>query len=177
MLANCGRDLLLSWVSDKVVLQEWIDHEDWLQVMNILSFHALGPDVDLRTNRSLSNLGELSLHIVGEGSELLDVDAPSGLDVVLDILDERFPDDQHLSFRLKRLEVRRCSLSRLIVLSWVLVSVLQDPVSIERLLEIDLHEESEGKGPRLERESRRKGEEMTYQSMTLSISILLFKLL
>mmetsp|Transcript_11205 Transcript_11205/g.18848 ORF Transcript_11205/g.18848 Transcript_11205/m.18848 type:complete len:232 (+) Transcript_11205:312-1007(+) len=111
VLAHGGRYLLLAWVSHKVVLQEGVDHEHGLEVVNILPLQPLRLDVDLRTNRSLGNLGQLGLDVEGEGAELLDVDASSSLDVILNVLGERLPNDQHLSLGLEGLEVGRGSLS------------------------------------------------------------------
>ena len=56
-----------------MVLYQWVDHEYWLQMMNILSLLSLGENVDLWASISLSNLWELSLDVIGEASEFFDV--------------------------------------------------------------------------------------------------------
>lgn len=56
VLADCGRDLLLSWIADQMVLDFRIDDEDWLEMMDVLPFKSLGENVHLGTNISISNL-------------------------------------------------------------------------------------------------------------------------
>ena len=73
MLGDGRRNLFLSVVSYQMVLNQWVDHEYWLQMMNILSLLSLGENVHLWAGISLSNLRELSLNVIGEASEFFDV--------------------------------------------------------------------------------------------------------
>ena len=107
-----------------MILQKWIYNENWFEVVNVFSFLSLSENINLRTNISLGNFWELSLNVVGKSSKFLDINRFTSCDVITNILDQSFPDDDVLSFWLKRFQVRCSSLSGLIVLSWVLGSIL-----------------------------------------------------
>ena len=119
-----------------MILQKWIHNEHWLQMMDILSLLSLSENVNLWADISLSNFWELSLNIVGKSSEFLNVDRFTSLNVVSDVLDESFPDDDVLSFWLKRFQISSSSLSRIVVLSWVLVSVFKNPIRYKKAISI-----------------------------------------
>ena len=110
-----------------MVLDQWVDHEYWLQMMNILSLLSLGENVDLWASISLSNLWELSLDVIGEASEFFDVHRFSCSHILSDVFDQGFPDEHVLGLWLKRLKVARGSSSRCVVLSWVFWTMGQDP--------------------------------------------------
>jgi len=107
-------------------------------MMNIFSLLSLGENINLWTNISGCNFWKLSLHVVSESTEFLNVDRLSCLNVVSNILDQSFPDDDVLCFWLKRFQVRCSSLSRVVVLSWIFVSVLKNPMKIKESLGHDL---------------------------------------
>ena len=111
-----------------MVLQERVNNEDWFQMMDIFSFLSLSEDVYLWTNISLCDLRQLGLYVVSESAEFLDVDGFTSLDVIADVLDQGFPDDDVLSFWLQRFQVGSGSLGGHVVLSRVLVTVLKDPI-------------------------------------------------
>ena len=119
-----------------MILQKWIHNEHWLQMMDILSLLSLSENVNLWADISLSNFWKLSLNIVGKSSEFLNVDRFTSLNVVSDVLDESFPDDDVLSFWLKRFQISSSSLSRIVVLSWVLVSVFKNPIRYKKAISI-----------------------------------------
>ncbi len=56
VLTDGWGDLFFSWVSYEVILEDWVNNENWLQMMNILSLLPLSENVDLWTNRSSRNL-------------------------------------------------------------------------------------------------------------------------
>ena len=115
-----------------MVLQERIHNENWLQVMNILSLLSLSENINLWADIPLSDFRELGLDVVSEGSEFFNVDGFACLNVVANILDQGFPDDDVLGLRLKRFQVRCSSLSRIVVLSWVLISMLKNPKKLTK---------------------------------------------
>lgn len=127
MLADGWRDLFLSWVPDQVVLDFGVDNEDGLQVMNVFPLDPLREDVHLRTDIPVSNLWQLGLHVESEAAETLHVDAATCLQMLLKVLDERFPDDKVLCFGLQRLHAWGSAVRRHIVLPWILVAILQNP--------------------------------------------------
>lgn len=112
-----------------MVLQERVDDKNGLQVMDILSLLSLSENINFWADVSLSNFRKLGLHVVGESSKFFDIDRLSCLNVVANVLDEGFPDDDVLSLWLKRFQISCSSLRRHVVLSWILVSMLQDPVN------------------------------------------------
>ena len=56
VLTDGWGDLLFSWVSHEVILEHWVNDENWFQVMNIFSLLSLRKNVDLWTNGSSGNL-------------------------------------------------------------------------------------------------------------------------
>lgn len=56
VLTDGWGDLLFSWVSYEVILEDRVNDENWLQMMNILSLLPLSEKVDLWTNRSSGDL-------------------------------------------------------------------------------------------------------------------------
>jgi hypothetical protein len=95
--------------------------------MDMLSLLSLGEDINFRTNGSLSNLWQFSLDVEGEAAELFDVHGSSSSNVLVKVLNKSFPDDHVLSLWLKWLEAWGASLGGVVVLSWVLSSVLENP--------------------------------------------------
>ena len=57
-----------------MILQKWINDEHRFQMMDIFSLLSLSENINLRTDISLGNFRELSLDIVSECSEFLDID-------------------------------------------------------------------------------------------------------
>jgi hypothetical protein len=97
-------------------------------MMDIFSFLSLSEDIDFWAYLSLTmNLRQLSLHIESKTSEFLDVDRSSGSDIVSNVFNKCFPDYYELCLWLKWLQVWGCSLSRLIMLTWIFVPVCKDP--------------------------------------------------
>ena len=129
MLALSWSDLLLAWVTNERRLDVGVNHEHWSQVMHMLSLLSLSEDIDLRTNGSLSDLWQLGLDVEGEATKLLDVHGSSGSDVFVDVFDEGLPDDHVLGLWLKWLEAWGASLGGVVVLSWVLGSILENPAN------------------------------------------------
>ena len=117
-----------------MVLQERIHNENWLQVMNVLSLLSMSEHINLWADIPLSDFRELGLDVVSEGTEFFNVDGFASLNVVANILDQGFPDDNVLGLRLKRFQVRCSSLSSIVVLSWVLISVLKNPEKLTKWL-------------------------------------------
>jgi len=74
MLRNGRRNLFFTVISNKVVLEAWINNKYWLQMMNILSLHSLSENVRFRAGLSSGDFRELSLDIVGEATKFLDID-------------------------------------------------------------------------------------------------------
>ena len=56
-----------------MILKEWVNNENWLKVMNVFSLLSLSENINLRADVSLSNLRELSLHVVSECTEFLHI--------------------------------------------------------------------------------------------------------
>ena len=129
MLALSWSDLLLAWVTNERRLDVGVNHKHWGQVMNMLSLLSLSEDIDLRANGSLSDLWQLGLDVECEATELLDVHGSSGSDVLVDVFDEGLPDDHVLGLWLKWLEAWGASLGGVVVLSWVLSSILENPAN------------------------------------------------
>lgn len=73
VLTDRRGNFFLSWVSDKVVLNERINDKNRFEVMNIFSILSLSENINLRANIPLSDFRKLSLHIVSEGSEFLHI--------------------------------------------------------------------------------------------------------
>ena len=137
MLTNGGSDLLLALVANEVRLNGRVDAEHGLQVMHILSFHSHSCKINLRADTSSRNLGQLSCHVEGEGTELLDVDTSAGSDVVAEVLAQRLPNNEHLSLGLQRLQVGAGALGGLIMTARVVVSVLKDPIRLKEKRELN----------------------------------------
>jgi hypothetical protein len=130
VLRNGRGDLLLAVISHQVVLDKAIDTEHWLQVMNILSLLPLGPDVGLGARASPSDLGQLSLDVESEASELFNVHGFSGTDIFSDVLNQGLPDKHVLGLWLKGFQVGGGSVRGSVVLSWVFGTVGQNPARI-----------------------------------------------
>jgi len=128
MLTLCWRNFLLSWISNQVVLQNWVHNKNWFKMMDIFSLHSLCPNIDLWADRSLSNFWKLSLDVESKSTKLLNIHTSSCSDVITEIFNQCLPDDNHLSFWLQWLQVWGCSLSWIVVLSWVLSTVFKDPI-------------------------------------------------
>lgn len=73
MLRDRWGNFLLTVVSNQMVLDCWVNHKHWFQMMNILSLLSLGEDVGLWASVSSGDLWELCLDVVGEASEFLHV--------------------------------------------------------------------------------------------------------
>lgn len=71
-----------------MVLDYWVHNEDGLQMMDVSPLSSLCENVHLWTNISISNLWQLSLNIESEAAEILDVDAATCLDMLLNVLNE-----------------------------------------------------------------------------------------
>lgn len=71
-----------------MVLNYWVYNEDWFQVMNVGPLSSLGENVHFGANSSIRNLGQLSLHIESEASEILYIYTAAGLQVLLNVLNE-----------------------------------------------------------------------------------------
>jgi len=88
VLADSWRDLFLTWIANQVVLDFWIHNEDRLQMMDVFPLSSLRENIYLWTNISIGDLWQLCLNIESEASEILDVDAATCLDMLLDVLNE-----------------------------------------------------------------------------------------
>lgn len=128
MLTLSWRNFFFSWISDEMILQDWVHNKNRLKVMNILSLLSLSENINFRTNRSLSNFWELCVHIIGECSELLDINTSTSPDIVTKIFNQSFPNDDHLGLWLQWLQISYSSLSWIVVLSWVFISILENPM-------------------------------------------------
>jgi len=80
-------------------------------MVDVLSLLSLSEDINLWANLSLSNLWELSLNVECKSSELFNIDTSTSSNIVIQVLDQGFPDNDHLGFWLQWLQVCRCSLS------------------------------------------------------------------
>ena len=117
-------DFFLSWVSGQMSLEWLINNKHWFQMVNVFSFLSLSEDINLWVNILLSmNLWQLSLNIECKASKFLNVNRSSSSDIVTDVFNQGFPDNNELCLWLKWFQVCWGSLCRLIMLSWILVSV------------------------------------------------------
>lgn len=98
----------------------------------MLALSPLSEQVDVSTGGLVRQLGQLGVDVVGESAEVLDVHALALAQVVVQVGDERSPDDQHLGLGLERLLRWVRAAGRVVVLAGV-ASVVEDP---ERLLAI-----------------------------------------
>ena len=94
-----------------MIRDNWVHNENWFQVMNVTSLCTFCEDVHLWADSSICNLGQLSLHVEGEASEVFHIDTASSLQVFVNILDERLPYDEILCFWLQWLHAWGGSLS------------------------------------------------------------------
>ena len=78
----------------------------------------------------VSDLGQLSVNIESKSSESLDVDTPSGAQLLIQVGYEAPPNDEHLSFGLERLLVSDSPLSGSVVFARIVVTILEDPTTI-----------------------------------------------
>jgi len=98
-------------------------------MMNVFSFLSLSEDVNFWIRISLTvNLWQFSLNIECETTKFLNIDWSSSSDVVADVLNQSFPNDQELCLWLEWFQIWWGSLSRLIMFTWVFVSVGKDPI-------------------------------------------------
>ena len=74
MLALRWTDLFFVCESGENVLELIVNHEDGLQVMDVLSVLPLGEDVHLWADGSRGDLGQLGGDVVSETPKGLDVD-------------------------------------------------------------------------------------------------------
>ena len=128
MLTNRWWDLFFSWVSDKMILKNLINNKNWFQMMNVFSLLNMCSQVYFWANSSLRNFWELCLNIETKCSKLLDINWSSSSNIFSEIFNECFPNNNHLSFWLKRLQIWTSPLSGLIMFSWVLMTILQNPI-------------------------------------------------
>lgn len=75
----------------------------------MLSFLSLSEDINLGTNGPSGNLWQLGLDVIGKATKLFDVHGSSGSKVLVEVFNERLPDDYVLSFWLKWLKTWRIS--------------------------------------------------------------------
>lgn len=88
VLTNRWRDLLLALIPHEVVLQLWVHHEYWFQVMDVFPLLPLRENVDLWARVSGCDLGQLSLDVEAEATEILNVDRSASANMLVDVLDE-----------------------------------------------------------------------------------------
>jgi len=99
-------------------------------MVNIFPFLSLGPDVSFWTDLPLAvDLWELRLHVVSKCTESFDIDRSSSSNIVAHILDQGFPNNYKLRLWLEWFEIGLGSLSGLVVLSWIFMTIFQDPVN------------------------------------------------
>ena len=112
-----------------MLLEVLVNHENWLQMVNVFSLGSLSENIDSWRNVPSSvDFGEFSVHFKSEAAELLNVDRFAVSNVFIDIFNQTFPDNQHLGLGLKWLQVVRSPLSRVVMLSGVLVALFEDPI-------------------------------------------------
>lgn len=96
-LAASGSDLFFAVITVEMVLNAFINDKSRLQGMDMLAVFCLGAhvlvDINLTAGR---DLGKLSSNIEGEGAELADVNGSASTHLVIHVLDEGSPDDEHL---------------------------------------------------------------------------------
>ena len=68
------------------------------------------------------------MHVIRKASEVLHIHASARLHILLNVLGERLPNDEELRLGLQWLHAWLGTLRRCVVLAWVLVAVLKDPV-------------------------------------------------
>ena len=89
VLGDGGTNLLFGpvLVSNEVVFNGIVADEDWLQVVHVLSLQDVSLHVNRRAGVSRGNLGQLSLDVVREGTEFLNVDTSTSSNVLFQIAD------------------------------------------------------------------------------------------
>lgn len=113
-----GGDLLLVVVAVEVILDLLIDDETGLEVMDMFTVSSLAGHIAVDINFTAHlDFGELGVDIEGEGSEFADVDRFSGTELVIQVLDEGSPDNEHLCLGFKRLLLAESSHSGNVMLS------------------------------------------------------------
>ena len=73
VLANGWRDLFFTIESHKVVLDLWVNYENWLQVMNICPLGSFSENIHFRTNCTVRNLWQFCLNVIRKTSEVLHI--------------------------------------------------------------------------------------------------------
>ncbi len=124
MLADWRSNLFLPKETSQVLLQEWVNYKTRSHFMHVFALRSLFRDV-LRSSDGLHRyLWQFSLDVKGERSEFPHIDTLSASDFLKKVLDEWFPDDEHLWLRFERFARVRSSLSRVVVFPWVGAPVL-----------------------------------------------------
>ena len=90
----------------QTLLEVLVNHENWLQMVNIFPLSSLSENVDSWRNVSAAmDFGQFSVDFESEAAEFFDIDRLSISDVFVDILDQTFPNNQHLGFGLQGFEI------------------------------------------------------------------------
>ena len=92
-------------------------------MVNILPLDSLSEQVNFGRSVPGSDLGELGSYIISESTKILNIYRSTGHHLFLQVFSQSFPDDKELSLGLKRFEIGSSSLSRIVVLAWILIAV------------------------------------------------------